>query len=103
MSVGTKDDEYERQVRRLAVMLSRIHVMGDIEAITPLDPAAVDAEADEYETATHPLHERWKSYMGPARAALEVMLAPATTAEARAAMVRAMGESLRADRPGEGE
>jgi hypothetical protein len=96
MSVNTKDDERERQVRRLAVMLGRIHVMGDLEAITPLDPAAVDAEADEYETATHVLHERWESYLEPARAALDVMLAPATTAEQRAAVVHAMEEELRA-------
>ena len=95
MPIDTKHEQRERQVRRLAVMLGRIHVMGDLEAITPLDPAAVDAEADEYEGATHTLHERWASYLEPARAAVEVMLAPETTAEQRAAVVRAMEEEIR--------
>ncbi len=98
MPIDTKHDERERQVRRLAVMLGRIHMMGDLGAITPLDPAAVDAEADEYEGDTHVLHERWQSYLRPARAALEVMLAPATTAEERAAVMQAMEEELRAGR-----
>ena len=96
MSIDTKHDERERQARRLAVMLGRIHTMGDLDAITPLDPAAVDAEADEYEGGTHVLYERWQSYLGPARAAVAVMLAPATTAEERAAVVQAMEEELRA-------
>jgi hypothetical protein len=98
MPIDTKHDERERQVRRLAVMLGRIHVMGDLEAIAPLDPAAVDAEADEYESATHTLHDRWESYLEPARAAVEVMLAPATTAEEHAAVVQAMEDELRAAR-----
>jgi len=33
--------------------------MGDLEVISILNPASADAEADEYESAAHVLHDRW--------------------------------------------
>ena len=78
-------------------MLGRGFIMSDLEAMTDLAAAAVDAEADDFESGAHVLSDRWESYMGPARAVLEIMLAPATTEGERATARREAEEAYRAD------
>ena len=97
MPTDTRDEEHERLVRRLGVMLGRGFILSDLEAMTDLGAAAVDAEADEFESGTHTLSDRWESYVGPARAVLAIMLAPATTEDERATARREAEEAFQAD------
>ena len=97
MATGAKSEVFDLKVRRLAVMLGRTQVMGDIECISTLDPVSVDVEAGEYESDEHALHARWELYIGVARDAMAILNAPASTAEQRAQHIWTMEQELRAD------
>ncbi len=97
MPDDAKNDDRQRLTRRLAVMLGQSFVMGDLGAATEMNPAAVDAEADDYEGGSHALFERWGDYVEAAREFLDVMLAAETTRDERAAARRQAEEAFRAE------
>ncbi len=69
----------------------------DIGMVSNYRAVAADAEADELDAGTHPLSERWPTYKALAVKLLELMAAPDTSEEERAAHSARVAADVRAD------